>query len=182
MIKVESLKIPEVKLIKTETFFDSRGLFKQNYHLDEYKKNGIKNEFVQDNFSISKKNVLRGLHYQVNYPQAKLVQVIKGEAFDVAVDLREKSPTFKKWIGVILSETNGYQLYIPRGFAHGFLALKSNTQFSYKCDNLFDDKDNSGLRWNDPDINIKWPHLSNLKISEKDKLLPFLKNTKTFLY
>ena len=180
MIEVTPLKIPDVKLIKTKTFFDSRGSFTQTYHAEEYKKKGIKNEFIQDNLSVSKKNVLRGLHYQVKIPQAKLVQVTKGEVYDVVVDLRKKSPTFKKWIGVILSEKNGYQLYIPRGFAHGFLTLKSNTQFAYKCDNFFDENDKSGLNWNDPDIDIKWPNTLNLIVSKKDKLLPYIKNAATF--
>jgi len=180
MIEIESLKIPDVKLIKTKTFFDSRGYFKQTYNAKEYKNFGISAEFIQDNHSLSNKNVLRGLHYQLNHPQAKLVQVNKGKVYDVAVDMRKKSPTFKKWIGVILSEENGYQLYIPRGFAHGFLALEHNTQFSYKCDNVYVKNDEYGLRWDDSSINIKWPSTSTLEISEKDKALPIFNNAITF--
>lgn len=180
MIEIESLEIPDVKLIKTKTFFDSRGYFKQTYHAEEYKNFGISAEFIQDNHSLSNKNVLRGLHYQLNHPQAKLVQVNKGKVYDVAVDMRKSSPSFKKWIGVFLSEENGYQLFIPRGFAHGFLALEQDTQFSYKCDNVYVKNDEYGLRWNDPSINIEWPSTPTLEISEKDKALPLFDNALTF--
>ena len=180
MIEVENLSLEGIKLIKTKKFYDDRGSFQQNYHRDDYKKVGILNNFVQDNWSTSEKGVLRGLHYQLNFPQAKLVQVLKGEVYDVAVDLRINSPTFKKWIGVILNPENGYQLYIPRGFAHGFLTLKSKTEFIYKCDNFFVKNDEYGLRWDDSTINIEWPSTSNLVISEKDKALPVFKNAITF--
>lgn len=180
MIEVENLSLEGIKLIKTKKFYDDRGSFQQNYHRDDYKKVGILNNFVQDNWSTSEKGVLRGLHYQLNFPQAKLVQVLKGEVYDVAVDLRINSPTFKKWIGVILNPENGYQLYIPRGFAHGFLTLKSKTEFIYKCDNIFVKNDEYGLRWDDSTINIEWPSTSNLVISEKDKALPVFKNAITF--
>ncbi len=179
MIEVENLSLEGIKLIKTKKFTDDRGSFQQNYHRDEYKKVGILNNFVQDNWSTSEKGVLRGLHYQLNFPQAKLVQVLKGEVYDVAVDLRENSPTFKKWIGVILNPENGYQLYIPSGFAHGFLTLKSKTEFIYKCDNFYVSNDEYGIRWDDPIINIKWPKISvDYIISEKDKELPSLKEIK----
>ena len=180
MIEVENLSLEGIKLIKTKKFYDDRGSFQQNYHKDDYKKVGILNNFVQDNWSTSEKGVLRGLHYQLNFPQAKLVQVLKGEVYDVAVDLRINSPTFKKWIGVILYPENGYHLYIPRGFAHGFLTLKSKTEFIYKCDNFFVKNDEYGLRWDDSTINIEWPSTSNLVISEKDKALPVFKNAITF--
>ena len=180
MIEVENLSLEGIKLIKTKKFYDDRGSFQQNYHRDDYKKVGILNNFVQDNWSTSEKGVLRGLHYQLNFPQAKLVQVLKGEVYDVAVDLRINSPTFKKWIGVILNPENGYQLYIPRGFAHGFLTLKSKTEFIYKCDNIFVKNDEYGLRWDDSTINIEWPSTSNLVLSEKDKALPVFKNAITF--
>ena len=180
MIEIESLEIPDVKLIKTKTFFDSRGFFKQTYHAEEYKNFGISAEFIQDNHSLSNKNVLRGLHYQLNHPQAKLVQVNKGKVYDVAVDMRKNSPSFKKWIGVFLSEENGYQLFIPRGFAHGFLALEQDTQFSYKCDNVYVKNDEYGLRWDDPSINIEWPSTPTLEISKKDKALPLFDNAITF--
>ena len=180
MIEVENLSLEGIKLIKTKKFYDDRGSFQQNYHRDDYKNVGFLNNFVQDNWSTSEKGVLRGLHYQLNFPQAKLVQVLKGEVYDVAVDLRINSPTFKKWIGVILNPENGYQLYIPRGFAHGFLTLKSKTEFIYKCDNIFVKNDEYGLRWDDSTINIEWPSTSNLVISEKDKALPVFKNAITF--
>jgi len=180
MIEIESLEIPDVKLIKTKTFFDSRGYFKQTYHAEEYKNFGISAEFIQDNHSLSDKNILRGLHYQLNHPQAKLVQVNKGKVYDVAVDMRKNSPTFKKWIGVILSEDNGYQLYIPRGFAHGFLALEQDTQFSYKCDNFYVPGDEYGVKWNDESLKIQWPKSTSIIVSKKDQLLPKFVDAKYF--
>ena len=182
MIEIENLALEGVKLIKTKKFFDDRGSFQQNYHKDEYKKFGILNNFVQDNWSTSEKGVLRGLHYQFYSPQAKLIQVIKGEVYDVAVDLRVGSPTFKKWIGILLNPENGYQLYIPRGFAHGFLTLKSGTEFIYKCDNYYKSDDQHGIRWDDSSLNINWPIEDNIDlcISEKDRKLPIFKDSITF--
>ena len=182
MIEIENLALEGVKLIKTKKFFDDRGSFQQNYHKDEYKKFGILNNFVQDNWSTSEKGVLRGLHYQFYSPQAKLIQVIKGEVYDVAVDLRVGSPTFKKWIGILLNPENGYQLYIPRGFAHGFLTLKPGTEFIYKCDNYYKSDDQHGIRWDDASLNINWPIEDNIDlcISEKDRTLPIFKDSLTF--
>ena len=175
MIEIESLEIPDVKLIKTKTFFDSRGSFKQTYHAEEYKNFGISAEFIQDNHSLSNKNVLRGLHYQLNHPQAKLVQVNKGKVYDVAVDMRKSSPSFKKWIGVFLSEENGYQLFIPRGFAHGFLALMDDSIVLYKVDQFRHQNNERTLKWDDTLIGIKWPYLNEShSISEKDKNAPNL--------
>lgn len=172
MLKFKELKIKDVKLIKFRNFSDNRGFFQQNYQYGEFSKIGIKNHFIQDNFSLSKKNVLRGLHYQKKFPQAKLITVITGSIFDVAVDLRKSSPTFGKWVGKILSAKNTSHLYIPRGFAHGFLSLDENTIVKYKCDNNYEESDEHGLIWNDPFINIKWPIKQNLIISPKDQLLP----------
>lgn len=176
MLKIEDLEINDVKLIKTKRFLDDRGFFQQNYQSDEYSILGIKNTFVQDNWSYSKKGVLRGLHYQDRFPQAKLVQVLQGSVFDVAVDVRKNSSTYGNWIGKTLSDKNGYQLYIPKGFAHGFLVLEPNTTFIYKCDSYYNSEDELGIRWNDPLINIKWPKLDvDYIISEKDKKYPLLK-------
>ena len=180
MIEVENLSLEGIKLIKTKKFYDDRGSFQQNYHRDDYKKVGILNNFIQDNWSTSEKGVLRGLHYQLNFPQAKLVQVLKGEVYDVAVDLRINSPTFKKWIGVILNPENGYQLYIPRGFAHGFLTLKSDTEFIYKCDNFYVSNDEYGIRWDDENLKIDWPKLDSITVSPKDQLLSKLSDAKYF--
>ena len=177
MIEIENLDINDIKLIKTKRHDDSRGFFQQNYHFKDYSDLGIKNDFVQDNWSYSHKGVLRGLHYQEKNSQAKLVQVIKGSIFDVAVDLRSKSPTFGKWVGKTLSDKNGYQLFIPRGFAHGFLVLESNTSLVYKCDDYYNSNDERGIIWNDPTINVKWPFFNNLIISNKDQCLPSLEET-----
>ena len=172
MIEVENLSLEGTKLIKTKKFYDDRGSFQQNYHKDDYKKVGILNNFVQDNWSTSEKGVLRGLHYQLNFPQAKLVQVLKGEVYDVAVDLRVDSPTFKKWIGVLLNPENGYQFYIPRGFAHGFLTLSDTATIQYKTTNFWSKEHERTLFWNDKDIKIDWSRGSfqnqDFLISEKD--------------
>ena len=176
MIEIENLDINDIKLIKTKRHDDSRGFFQQNYHFKDYSDLGIKNDFVQDNWSYSHKGVLRGLHYQEKNSQAKLVQVIKGSIFDVAVDLRSKSPTFGNWVARVLSAKNSNVLFIPRGFAHGFLSLKDNTVVYYKCDNFYDASDQKGIRWDDPELNIKWPQVDKLITSEKDKKLPLLKD------
>jgi len=139
---------------------------------------GITNVFVQDNQSKSKKGVLRGLHFQKKFPQAKLVRCIEGEVFDVCVDLRKDSPTYGKWEGVILSAEKGNQFMIPRGFAHGFVVLSETATFCYKCDELYHPEDEGGLMWNDPEIGIDWPFKGEILLSEKDKIHPSLKNLK----
>ena len=131
MINVETLSIPDVKLIKPGRFNDGRGFFQQTYHYDQYAASGIATRFVQDNWSRSSKGVLRGLHYQFEHPQAKLVGVVRGEVFDVAVDMRRRSPTFGQWVGEVLSEQNGHQMFVPEGFAHGFLVLSALVDFFY---------------------------------------------------
>ena len=176
MIEIESFKIKDIKLLKTNYFEDMRGFFRVSFKKDELSYHGIDNNFIQDNHSYSKKGVLRGLHYQSLNPQAKLVQVISGEIFDVAVDLRKKSPTFGNWVARVLSAKNSNVLFIPRGFAHGFLSLKDNTVVYYKCDNFYDASDQKGIRWDDPELNIKWPQVDKLITSEKDKKLPLLKD------
>jgi len=138
---------------------DDRGYFMETYNLADMHEAGLDYTFVQDNQSKSRKGVLRGLHFQINYPQTKLVRVIKGSVFDVAVDLRRGSATYGKWHGETLTEENKKQYLIPRGFAHGFLVLSDDAEFCYKCDDLYHPNDEGGLAWNDPDIGVKWPCL-----------------------
>ncbi|MBQ7219734.1 MAG: dTDP-4-dehydrorhamnose 3,5-epimerase [Synergistaceae bacterium] len=155
---------------------DKRGYFSETYNLRDMQEAGIDIVFVQDNQSSSTKGVLRGLHYQINYPQAKLVRVIRGAVYDVAVDIRRGSPTFGKYHGVILTEENHRQLLIPRGFAHGFIVLSDFAEFCYKCDDFWHPNDEGGIIWNDPDINIAWPKVdAPLNLSDKDSKLPSLK-------
>jgi dTDP-4-dehydrorhamnose 3,5-epimerase len=154
-MEVKNLEIPEVKLIKPRRFDDDRGFFQQTYHQRQYQAAGISPVFVQDNWSHSSKGVLRGLHYQLKNPQAKLVSVIRGEVFDVAVDIRRGSPAFGKWVGEILSAENGCQLYVPEGFAHGFCVLSDTVDFFYKCSDFYTPGDEYGIRWDDPDIGIE---------------------------
>ena len=138
---------------------DSRGYFMETYNQHDMAEAGFDVEFVQDNQSMSTKGVLRGLHFQKNYPQAKLVRVIKGSVFDVAVDLRSGSKTYGKWHGEVLSADNNKQFFIPRGFAHGFLVLSDVAEFCYKCDDFYHPNDEGGMAWNDPEIGIAWPML-----------------------
>lgn len=150
---------------------DNRGYFMETYNENDMKEAGIDIKFVQDNQSASTKGVLRGLHRQINYPQSKLVRVIKGSVFDVAVDMRENSPTYLKWYGIELTEENKKQFLIPKGFAHGFLVLSDYAEFCYKVDDFFHPNDESGIAYNDPTIGVKWPISSDmvLNLSEKDK-------------
>lgn len=167
---VEQLEIPEVLLIKPSRFGDERGFFQQTFQKNDYAKYGIKREFVQDNHSFSEKGVLRGLHYQHENPQAKLVSVITGSVFDVAVDLRKDSATFGQWVGRVLSAENGNQMYVPRGFAHGFLVLSETVNFIYKCDDFYLPGDEYTVLWDDETLNIEWP-LKGLapNLSPKDR-------------
>lgn len=164
-------------VIDVTVFGDDRGYFVETYNKDEFDKAGLKYNFVQDNQSRSKKGVLRGLHFQVNHPQSKLVRVLEGEVFDVVVDLRKGSDTYGKWEAAILSGENKRQLMIPRGFAHGFLVLSEYATFCYKCDDFYHPEDEGGIIWNDGDINIKWPTTDEILLSEKDKKLPTLKES-----
>ena len=169
------LEISDVILIKPKVFGDERGFFMETYKKSDFEKMGIKGEFIQDNHSKSKYGVLRGLHFQKDpYAQAKIVRCIRGVIYDVAVDLRKDSPTFGKYVGVILSEFNKYQLYIPRGFAHGFAVLSDVAEVAYKVDNIYAPNHEGGLIWNDPDVGIKWP-IEDPILSEKDKKWPTLK-------
>ncbi len=168
MFKFIKTEIPEVILIETEIFNDNRGFFMETYKKSVFFENGIKDDFIQDNSSKSFYGVLRGLHYQQGpKAQAKLVRCIKGEIFDVAVDLRKNSPTYLKWVGFTLSAENKKQLYIPIGFAHGFCSLANDTEIVYKCSEEYLPESEKGLIWNDPIINILWP-IKNPIISEKD--------------
>lgn len=171
-------EIESVYIIEPKVFGDNRGYFMETYNEQEFKNNGLDYNFVQDNQSKSKKGVLRGLHFQKTHPQAKLVRVLEGEVFDVAVDLRKGSKTYGKWVGVILSEENKKQFMIPRGFAHGFVVLSETAVFAYKCDDFYHPEDEGGIMWNDPDINIEWPYKGELLLSEKDKIHPLLKECK----
>ena len=172
-ISVMETFIKGTYVIEPAVHGDSRGYFMETYNLRDMREAGIDRTFVQDNQSMSRKGVLRGLHFQIKYPQAKLLRVIRGEVFDVAVDCRKNSETFGKWVGVILSEENKKQFYIPEGFAHGFLVLSDFAEFCYKCTDFYHPGDEGGIIWNDPDIGIEWPETDGqLILSEKDKILP----------
>lgn len=162
-----------VLIIEPMVFEDNRGFFMETYNQNNYQKSGINRLFVQDNLSYSVRGTLRGLHFQIKHPQAKLVQVIKGEIFDVAVDIRKGSPTFGKWTGIVLSAQNKRQIFIPEGFAHGFCVISETAYFLYKCSAFYAPDDEGGIIWSDPDIGIEWPVKAPV-ISEKDKHYPRL--------
>ena len=168
-ISVETCEIEGLKIITPSVFGDERGYFMETYNYNDFAEAGITEKFVQDNQSASKKGVLRGLHFQINYPQDKLVRVVNGEVFDVAVDLREGSATFGKWFGVTLSAENKKQFFIPKGFAHGFLVLSDYAEFAYKCSDFYHPNDEGGLKWNDPDIGIEWPIPADMELLLSDK-------------
>lgn len=192
-IKVEKCNIDGLYIIEPTVHEDDRGYFIETYNQNDMREAGLDMNFVQDNQSMSKKGVLRGLHFQKKYPQGKLVRVLKGRVFDVAVDLRKESETFGQWYGIELSEKNKKQFYISEGFAHGFLVLSDEAEFFYKCTDFYHPGDEAGIAWNDPDINIKWPellgefngtpsvegyHLSDgtvVNLSEKDQKQPYFK-------
>lgn len=163
--------LPGVCIIDPEIFEDHRGYFMETYNKEGFGRIGIPACFVQDNQSLSRKGVLRGLHFQKRNPQGKLVRVLRGSIFDVAVDIRKGSETFGRWFGIELSWENKKQLYIPEGFAHGFLTLSDMAEVFYKCTALYTPGDEGGILWNDPDIGIKWPdqEVSDIVLSEKDK-------------
>lgn len=169
--QVENCEIEGLKVITPTVFGDERGYFMETYQYEDFKAAGIDVTFVQDNQSASKKGVLRGLHFQINFPQDKLVRVISGEVFDVAVDLREGSSTYGQWHGELLSAENKKQFFIPKGFAHGFLVLSDYAEFCYKCTDYYHANDEGGLLWSDPEIGVKWPipEGMELTISDKDK-------------
>jgi len=168
-MNVIDTKISDVKIIEPKVFGDHRGFFLETFQADRYRDQaGINLPFVQDNYSRSGKNVLRGLHFQKKKPQGKLVRVVRGEVFDVAVDIRPESKTYKQWVGVHLSEENQKQLWVPPGLAHGFLVLSDSADFEYKCTDYYDPADEGCILWNDSDLAIDWPVETPL-LSEKDQ-------------
>jgi dTDP-4-dehydrorhamnose 3,5-epimerase len=174
-MKVIETKIPGVLIIEPKVFGDSRGFFLESFNAARYAEYGIETNFVQDNHSRSTKGVLRGLHFQKQYPQGKLVSVTSGVVFDVAVDIRQDSSTFGQWVGIILSADEHKQFYIPPGLAHGFCVLSETADFQYKCTDYYHPEDEGSIRWNDSDIAIEW-NISDPILSEKDAKAPFLKD------
>ncbi|WP_089862761.1 dTDP-4-dehydrorhamnose 3,5-epimerase [Halanaerobium salsuginis] len=172
--------IEDMYIIETSIFGDDRGYFMETYNKEEFNQAGLTMDFVQDNQSKSKKGVLRGLHFQKEHPQGKLVRVLNGKVFDVGVDLRTDSETYGQWQGVTLSGENKKQFYVPEGFAHGFLVLSDTATFSYKCTDFYHPEDEGGIIWDDRDININWPleDIDKILLSEKDKELNSLVETK----
>lgn len=170
-IKVTNCDIEGLFIIEPAVFPDERGYFMETYNQRDFEAAGLGMTFVQDNQSMSVKGVLRGLHFQKQYPQGKLVRVVRGKVFDVAVDLRKNSDTYGKWFGVELSAENKKQFYISKGFAHGFLVLSDEAEFCYKCTDFYHPGDEGGIKWDDPDIGIEWPLQDGVKlvISEKDQ-------------
>ena len=179
-IQVTTTPIEGLYIIEPTVHGDERGYFMEAYNRADFHAAGISADFVQDNQSMSVKGTLRGLHFQKQHPQGKLVRVLSGRVFDVAVDLRKNSPTFGKWFGVELSGENKKQFYIPEGFAHGFLVLSQTAEFCYKCTDFYHPEDEGGLIWNDPTVGISWPEFSDgtaFLLSEKDRNLPTFQDT-----
>ncbi len=172
-MKVIPTEHPEVLIIEPDIFPDARGFFMETFHALKYRAQGLPETFVQDNHSRSSRGVLRGLHYQLEHPQGKLVRVVTGEVFDVAVDIRRGSPYFGQWVGAMLSEKNQQQLYIPPGFAHGFCTLSEQADFLYKCTDFYAPGDEYGIAWDDPAIGIEWP-VMDYALSDKDLRNPRL--------
>ena len=166
-MKITPSSLPEVLIIDPDVFGDARGFFMETWHAQKYAEHGLNAEFVQDNHSRSRKGVLRGLHYQRKHTQGKLVRVINGSVFDVAVDIRRGSPRFGQWVGVELNGENHRQLYVPPGFAHGFCVLSESVDFLYKCTDIYAPEYEEGILWNDPDIGIRWPDM-DFVLSDKD--------------
>ena len=177
-MRVIRTTLKDCVIIEPKVFGDERGFFLETFQSDRYAElAGISLPFVQDNHSRSSKGVLRGLHFQKTKPQGKLVRVVRGEVYDVAVDIRSGSATYGQWEAVILSEENKTQFWVPPGFAHGFVVLSETADFEYKCTDYYDPSDEGSLLWNDPDVNIPWP-IDNPKLSEKDANAPLLANLK----
>ena len=176
--KLIDTDIKDLYVIEMTKYGDERGYFVETFNEREFNDLGLDYVFVQDNQSLSRKGVLRGLHFQKKYPQAKLVRVLEGQVFDVAVDLRKNSDTYGKWYGVLLTDENNRLFMIPRGFAHGFLVLSERAVFCYKCDEFYHPEDEGGIIWNDPDIGVEWPSLEEVILSEKDAKNPTLEECK----
>ena len=180
-MKIVDTALPGVKLIETRVFGDDRGFFLESWNARSFADAGLDLDFVQDNHSRSARGVLRGLHYQLKNPQGKLVRVTAGAVFDVAVDVRRSSPHFGRWVGYELSDANKRMLWVPPGFAHGFVVLSDNADFLYKCTQLYDGSDDRGIRWDDPAIGIDWP-LAGItpQLSGKDAAAPLLADVEVF--
>lgn len=172
--------IPDVKLLEPKVFGDERGFFMETFRDNWFREHVADRIFVQENHSKSSQNVLRGLHYQINHTQGKLVRVVSGSVFDVAVDLRRSSPTFGKWFGAVLSAENKRQLWVPEGFAHGFYTLENHTEFVYKCTDYYDPSSEHSLLWNDPTIGIDWQLIAEPNLSAKDMAGKLLQDTVVF--
>ncbi len=172
-MKFTETKLADVIIIEPKVFVDSRGFFKETFQVERYQEIGINQEFVQDNYSRSEKGVLRGLHFQINKPQGKLVSCLKGAVFDVVVDINPTSTTYANYIGVELTEDNHKQVWVPPGYAHGFCVLTETADFHYKCTANYDPKDEAGIIWNDPDVAIDWP-ISDPILSYKDNFFSTL--------
>jgi dTDP-4-dehydrorhamnose 3,5-epimerase len=180
-MRITATAIPDVLEIDPTVHGDERGFFMETFRADVFARAGIKRPFVQDNHSASGRNVLRGLHYQIQQPQGKLVRVVRGSVFDVAVDLRKSSRTFGQWAGTVLSAENKRQLWVPEGFAHGFLVLEDNTEFVYKCTDYYAPEHERSLLWDDPAVAIDWPELDAPPIlSAKDASAPVLEQAELF--
>ena len=181
-IKVTPCEIKGLYVIEPTVFNDERGYFMETYNQNDFKEAGLDMVFVQDNQSMSTKGVLRGLHYQKEFPQGKLVRAVRGTVFDVAVDLRTSSETYGKWFGVVLSAENKKQFYIPEGFAHGFLVLSDEAEFAYKCTDFYHPGDEGGISWSDPEIGIDWTIEEGVEliISEKDQKWPGIRDAFQF--
>lgn len=172
--------IPEVIIVEPRVFGDSRGFFMETWHRQRFAENGIDVEFVQDNHSLSGKGILRGLHYQIRHPQGKLVRVVRGQVFDVAVDIRKESPWFGHWVGVTLSDENKRMLWVPPGFAHGFYVQSDQAEFVYKCTDFYAPEHERCIVWNDPDLAIAWPLDGQPVLSDKDCNGDFLAQAEVF--
>lgn len=182
MMEFQPTRLPEVVLIKPRVFGDARGYFFETWQREKFAAGGMAADFVQDNHSHSTRFTLRGLHYQIEQPQGKLVRVSRGEVFDVAVDIRRGSPRFGQWAGVVLSETNHHMLWVPTGFAHGYLALSEEVDFLYKCTDYYALQHERTIRWDDPQLSIAWPLPGNVVpiLSDKDAAAPSLKEAETY--
>ena len=181
-MKFVETSLPGVITIEPRVFSDERGFFMETWQAQRFRDAGIDGEFVQDNFSRSSRDTLRGLHYQIQQSQGKLVRVVSGEVFDVAVDLRKSSASFGRWVGVILSAENKHQLWVPPGFAHGFLVLSETAEFEYKCTDYYAPDHERSIRWDDPEIGVEWPIPDGRQpvLSSKDAGAPFLKDVDTY--
>ena len=178
---ITATTIPDVVILEPKVFGDERGFFLESFNARAFKEaTGLERDFVQDNHSKSVRNVLRGLHYQIQQPQGKLVRVVQGEVFDVAVDVRRASPTFGHWVGVHLSAENKKQLWVPEGFAHGFVVLSDTAEFLYKTTDYYNPAFERAILWNDPDLNIQWPISGEPQLSGKDSAASRFRNAETF--